>query len=146
MKIDPNDKIHQSVGSPLTKSKVDPQGPAFADILKETAASKPSTTISRPPTLTPVMHPLNIESANETFKSTERVLDLLENYQQQLSDPKADLRSINPTVEQMKKQVETMAPMVSRLAPDNPIKQIAQEALLTLTKEVERYDSGVYVD
>lgn len=146
MKIDPSDKSHQASSQTGVRPRTNSQGPDFADVLKETSAAESAPKSAHVSAMPPVMRPMPVDAQQEIYRSTERALDVLERYQQLLADPKADLRSIDPAVAQMKGVVDKLSPMVSRNGVDGTIKQIAQETLLTVSKEIARYDSGMYVD
>lgn len=146
MKIDPNEKLHQTPSPSSVRSGISAQGPAFADVLKETSAAGAVQKSSNVPAMAPVMRPMPIDASQEMYRSAEYALDVLERYQQLLADPKADLRAIDPAVQQMKRAADKLTPMLSQTGADSSIKQIAQETLLTVSKEIARYDSGAYVD
>lgn len=146
MKIDPNDKLHQASSLAGVRSKQNTQGPSFADVLKETSGAEAAQENSRVSSMPPVMRPLAIDAQQEMYHSTEKALDVLERYQQLLADPKADLRMIDPMVQKMKGVVDKLTPMLNQAGEDSAVKQIAQETLLTVSKEIARYDSGAYID
>lgn len=146
MKIDPNEKLHQTPSQSGVRSGTSTQGPAFADVLRETSAAGAVQKNAYVPAMAPVMRPMPIDASQEMYRSAEYALDVLERYQQLLDDPKADLRAIDPTVQQMKHAVDKLTPMLNLSGADSSIKQIAQETLLTVSKEIARYDAGAYVD
>lgn len=146
MKIDPNDKLFNPATTPGMKNNTAVQGPAFADVLKNTVGSRPAEQVSGLSPIKPVIPPMVTDPGEALFRSTERALNTLERYQQQLADPGVDLRGIDPTVQQMKKQMNAMQPLMDRVMEDGQIKKIAEEALQIISKEMARYDSGAYVD
>ncbi len=146
MKIDPTDKLNRGIGSSPMKSNEAPQGPAFADVLKKTAGGNASEQVARVSGVRPVMRPMVTDPGKEIYRSTEQMLNTLERYQNMLADPHVDLRSIAPTVQQIKKQIDAMSPLMNQDIVGGQIKQVAQEALQIVSKEIARYDGGVYVD
>jgi hypothetical protein len=83
--------------------------------------------------------------ASEIYRNTERMLNALEQYQTRLGDPKTDLRAVDPALGQLKEEIAVLQPLVDQAPEQDPMKQIAQEALLIAAKEVARFEQGEYI-
>lgn len=146
MKINPGEKLQQSMPSPLLRAKTAPKSSAFAEVLQKTVEPNPSANQVVQPAMQSVMRPILTAAFDEAYLATDRMLDAMERYQHLLSDTKVGLRTVEPAVQQLKKEVTALTPLLEQIPADNPIKRIAQEALITASKEIARFDGGEYVD
>jgi len=87
-----------------------------------------------------------MEESTEPIQTAERLLDTVVQYSQLLNDPGTTMRNMEPTVRQMRMQVASLNRLVQHLPPVNPVKQVLEETRLLAAGEIERFDSGYYVD
>ena len=81
-----------------------------------------------------------------TGEAADNLLDKLENYQKMLADPAVTLRMLQPAVEQMDKQAAATRELISSMPDEHPLKAIVQDTIVNITQEIERFNSGYYVD
>ena len=154
MKIDPNLEILKSQYIQKTSVTDRPAGKdEFSTMLKEAIESGPSKTVEgskKPSMINNVAHvqfnPFFAVQDNPIAERTEKFLDLLEEYQNKLLDPLATLRDIRPLIERMETEKETLAPVLNSLPPGDGLKDILNDALITSSLEVIKFNRGDYVD
>ncbi len=148
MKIDPSDKSQLSIPSSATKpQKVDPNS-SFAHVLDKTVQdTRTDRTASNQP-VQPAVKPPLVTECNQTTDAgmaVQQGLGVLERYQQLLIDPQASLRSMQPMMQQMKKEAAELEPVMEAMPEGHPIKQVLKETLILISKEIARYNLGQYV-
>jgi hypothetical protein len=146
MKIDSSDKVLHSIPNSVIKSKGDAPATSFADLLAQTAQAASPKQVSAPPTLQPVVRPAMTTPSGEVYRSAEKMLDAMERYQHLLTDSQADLRAVEPAVRQLQKEAVSLEPLLAGMDDANPLVGIAREVLITASKEIARFEGGVYVD
>lgn len=150
MKINHSNEFNPRVGPGLDKSKVRPleKTKDFASVLKAAAQDKrteqgsviaPGAMVRQ---LTPAME-LNQKPGYE--KTALFLLDTLEKYQKTLADPKADLKQLQPMVDQMRITAHHTENWVCKLQGDHGLKGVIEEALIQMNKEIVRFDRGEYI-
>jgi hypothetical protein len=152
MKILPIDKILKTTHPVKTPEPAKPVGHEFKTILQETVdnSTKIDTRTQIPPmisntsiiefnTLTPVENTSIIDL-------TERMLDILDNYQQELSDPNAPLRDIHPLIKEMEMEKERLIPLLDSLPDGDGLKDILNQILITTSVEIMKFNRGSYVN
>lgn len=152
MKIDPSEK-QQRISS-LPRVRTADRGGAendFAKVLGDTVDKTSDTQKAKtdvvPPPLAPSMV-RGIEPVPEVSASTTAhgLLNALERYQNLLTDPQASLKSIAPAVDDMRTLSKKASPILDDMPEGHPIKSVTREALLEVSKEIERFRAGYYVD
>ncbi len=148
MKIDPTDKL-QAVTKPGAVKPNEKTGESdFASVFEQKVARSESPSQAPLPSVSPLMPP-SLQTMSEPMsmeKTAAGLIDSLERYQQMLADPTATLKDLSPVVENMKKQSDDAQKMLNSTAEDDPVKGVLQESVLVITKEVERFNLGVYVE
>ena len=152
MKIDPNEKLQHTTSSPGVK----PMGGGdsdsdFAKVLGDTVQKSSGVQTRQSDTVQPSMAPsmvMPIGTAQGDSESTTAhgLLNALENYQRLLGDPEANLKMIAPAVEDMKSITKKAQPILEKMPEGHLVKTLAQEALMEMSKEIERFNAGYYVD
>lgn len=79
-------------------------------------------------------------------KHATHLLDSLENYQRLLADPSANLRQVQPIVDQMKRLADEAVPLVQDMPADHALRDVIKEALVEINKEIVRFERGEYLD
>jgi hypothetical protein len=74
------------------------------------------------------------------------VLDHLESYQHLLSHSHMSLRALEPAVLKLVEDNSNLSSMIRDLADEDPVKPLMEEALLLSSKEVARFEQGIYND
>lgn len=148
MKINTIDPLQ--AGAPLSgnKPKAEPDATRFADILSKATEKNPTQqvgAVSSPPTLQPILRPLPLASQQEVYQSTEKMLNVMDDYQRLLGDQNINLRQMEPVVDRLKKEAVSLDATLQRMDEKHPITQLARDALLTASKEIARFDGGHYV-
>jgi hypothetical protein len=150
MKIDPSQKP-----LPITRPNTVPshgasQGKSeFAKVLGESmqhqAVAPQEKTGFAPSVTAPVF--MAPEPARSTeWRTADGLLDALDAYRNRLMDPKSNLKMIEPYVDRMKALFENAQPVLDRLPEGNPVQPVLQQTMVHVSKEIERFNMGFYVD
>jgi len=152
MQIDPNQEIVKSVYTDKTTGPDKPEDDKFGTMLKE-AINEPSKTSAeseKPQMINSIsniqLSPLFAVQDDPIVERTEKFLDILEEYQGKLNDPQATLRDIHPLVEKMETEKEALAPVLKSLPPGDGLRDILNQALITSSLEVIKFNRGDYVN
>ena len=78
-------------------------------------------------------------------QATERTLDLLEHYQEALSDPRVSLKEVYPLVQALRQEVQGMNRWTDQLPPSDPLRKIMGEIEILSNVEIEKFNRGDYV-
>jgi hypothetical protein len=101
----------------------------------------------------PVTFPLlaaNLATATPSLPSqgieaTERTLDLLERYQEALSDPRVSLKEVYSLVQSLGQEVQELNRFSDQLPPSDPLRKIMGEVGILSNLEIEKFNRGDYV-
>lgn len=150
MKIDPTEKQHQVLSNHHVPSRPTfIEENTFSKVLKETVQKTAESNVQRAPLAGPVVGTEMIfhsETMNPHWQAAAGLLDALESYQKLLADPTAGLRAIEPIVNKMKELSQSPGPVLAELPQGHPVKEVAEEALVHMSREIERFDAGLYTD
>jgi hypothetical protein len=151
MKIDPNQEVLNSVHPGKTTRSDSPGKDEFSAMLRE-AIDEPPTTIGGSEKMEMITSTSNIQPGpslavqnDPVIERTEKVLDILEEYQHKLLDPQSTLRDIHPLIEKMEMEQEALVPVLDSLPPGDGLKRILTDVLITSSVEVIRFNRGDYV-
>ena len=75
----------------------------------------------------------------------EDLLGLLDDFRQNLSDPRINLRQIDPIIQEMDKLKETLEPVLDSLPDDEKLKDIVNQTLVTASLEITKFYRGDYI-
>jgi len=151
MKID---NQHQILKSIYPDSKNEPRqvaGEKFGDILKETIGNKKSQTAgARQAAFANSLSAIRPTSTVDLDRQAaidrvENLLGLLDNFRQNLSDPRINLRQIDPIIQEMDKLKETLEPVLDSLPDDEKLKDIVNQTLVTASLEITKFYRGDYI-
>lgn len=145
MKINSGDKLHNGTTVPVQQQQKPRGDTSFSDVLGQVAKTSEIGAKATFHPVQPAHRPEMIFTSRSVAQSTERMLDAMENYQRSLADKGKSLKSIASEVEKLKTEVGLLEPMVSQMADDDQMKQIATDALILASKEIARFDGGAYV-
>jgi hypothetical protein len=75
----------------------------------------------------------------------EGFLDLLDNYQRRLADPRMSLKGLDPAVQAVEQGRDAMTPLLAALPEGDPLKDVLNRALVTAELEIIRFRRGDYL-
>ena len=151
MKIDPTQELLKTQYSNKTSFAQKPDKNEFSAMLKEAIESDSSSAVQDkkgPQMISLAQLQFNTQFAvqsNPMVERTEQFLDLLEEYQNKLMDPQTSLRDINPLIGQMEKEKDALAPLMDSLPDGDELKDVLNNALVTSTVEMIKFNRGDYV-
>ena len=151
MKINPTDKIQYLIHQVDPVSKKIQGSDSFDTVLQQVEkSSDKSRTIEKTSTrpmigLYPDVGVLTDYGMPETA-AAHKLLDALNAYQQMLGDPEATLKMIQPAVDEMASQASGTLTMLDDMPDESPVKIILRETLTHVTREIDKFNSGFYVD
>jgi hypothetical protein len=126
-------------------------GKEFGTILKETVENaKTEVTGQRPPTVinslngiqTPAFSVMDQQFA---FDRIENFIGLLDQYHQKLSDPRINLKNIDPIIRKIDQEKENLTPVLDSLPEGEELKNILNRALVTASLEISKFYRGDYI-
>lgn len=152
MKIDPSEKQQNILSSQNVKPvNRDGTGNDFAKVLGDTVQNSSTSQTQTSGIVQPsmaarmVMPIVPVAGASEP-STAHGLLDALEKYQNLLGDSDANLKMVSPAVEKMKTISKQAQPIIDNMPEGHPLKAVAQEALMEMSKEIARFSTGYYVD
>ena len=143
---------------PKSKTKEAVDGATFQGLLEK--AGQASGTADLTPPKTQVADPLaGLEGmacvarsqvvqgsgTEEAVRRIQAVLDLLENYQQQLADPQTSLKEMMPVVSALENQIHDLRWPEDQPSLPEDLATIASEAVVTAQVEVSKFHRGDYI-
>ena len=129
------------------------QGPVnkeFGAILDETIAETSQTdTGTRKTAMVDSMAGIQFDSSlslneNPIIEQTEKLLDTLDNYREKLQNPEVGLEDIKPLVSEMEMEKEGLTSALKSLPDGDGLKNILNEAMITSSLEVAKFNRGDY--
>jgi hypothetical protein len=151
MKINGSDEIIKNslTEKPLRRGQDQKDG--FKNVLKasvERSARHPekikSSSLANPVSAIQ-FHPLSPENKRVTLERVDNFLNLLDNYRDQLADPKVTLRDIEPVINRIAKEKEQLSSVMESLPNEDELKDIVNRTLITASIEVLKYNRGDYI-
>ena len=140
MKIYGNDEIPKNGYSSKTPKNEQTTDADFKNILKESvekSTEKPSE-IQPATLLDPIsairFNPLSPQDKNITVERVENLLNLLENYRQQLKNPNVTLRTIEP-----------LSAKLDSIPNEDGLKDLLNQTLIAASLEVIKFNRGDYI-
>ena len=128
----------------------EPVNKKFGAILDETMAdtSKTDTGIRKTPMVKSISG-IQFNSSpsfneNPIIARTEKLLDTLDNYREKLQNPEVGLEDIYPLVSEMETKKEGLTSALNSLPDGDGLKDILNEAMITSSLEVARFNRGDY--
>ena len=147
-------KINPLGNQPLVKTQgtSDPKtgnAPSFSEVLGNTLQNSPGQAVAGTGNVVgSMLHGINpvMDMKQDLFSRIDQVLNGLENYQILLGDGRVSLKDMAGAIDQLKKDARGMAAIMENLGDDEPMKPLINEALVMVSKEVSRFESGDYID
>lgn len=78
-------------------------------------------------------------------RAAERALDLLEQYQRAMENPRTTLRDIDPLVQSLAEEMKGLNQWVEKMSPSDPLREILTEAGILSSIEIEKFNRGDYL-
>ena len=152
MKINGSDEIIKNGFADKALRKEQDQKEDFKNILKasvERTTSNPGKIQSLP--LTNSVSAIRFQTPSPehkrlTIDRVDNLLNLLDNYRNQLADPRVTLRSIEPAMKMIDKEKEQLSSVLDSLTEEDGLKDIVNRTLVTASLEVMKYNRGDYID
>ncbi len=82
---------------------------------------------------------------SQGVEATEKTLNLLEEYQRAIDNPRVTLREIHPLVQSLAEETRGLNQSVEKLSPSDPLKKIMTEVGILSSIEVGKFNRGDYV-
>ena len=145
-----NGILKESYPQKTQKSEATPDAD-FKNILKESVENstenpskiQPSTLID--PVSAIRFNPLSTQDKNITVERIDNLLNLLDNYRQQLSDPHVTLRTLEPVINSIAKEKDQLSGLLDSLPNKDGLKHILNQTLITASLEVIKFNRGDYI-
>jgi hypothetical protein len=150
MKIIPNEQQKPIIPSTATQhGDRSNTGSGFAKVLNETV-QKPSGAVDdnhnvMRPSMASAIGRATVSESSE-ISVAQGLLDALEDYQNLIGDPRVSLKMVEPCVEKMRLLSQGAESILERFPDGHPLKLVVGEALVHISKEMERFNGGYYVD
>ena len=152
MEIDPDGKILTSNYPERTqKAEMSADG-TFGSIYEELIEASHETDGegNEIPVITNVpdvkMNAFRSEEEMAVVERAERHLDLLDAYQQKLSNPAFTLRDISPLIGELEAGNKRLVSKVNSLSEGNELKNILNLIIVSTSVEIVKFNNGDYVD
>ncbi len=149
MKINSMDPSQPAITSEQVKPDKSLGKSDFASVLKESVQAPENNHDLTSSPVTPAMAYMAIQQpaqSPDTRKAAQGLLDTLERYQKMLADPSANMKTLDPVVDKMKKHAEDLEPIMETLPGEDPVKGVIKETMMLISKEVARFNQGEYID
>ena len=151
MKIDPTDRIAPLSHQAVDKLKKNQSAGGFDSILQDSIQRSGPSKGCMGQSIQSMMGALPPAGVQPRPRSTQYamaqgLLDRLDGYRKMLADPEATLKMIQPAVDQMGQQAARTETLLNNMPEGHPLKMILQETVLNIHQEIERFNSGCYVD
>ena len=151
MKIDGNNDIAHGAFTDKTTQKEATSDADFKHILKASVdrSKEQSARIQPPLQPNPLgairLTPLSPEARQTTVERVDLLLDLLDEYRDQLADPNVTLRHIEPLLNTIAQEREHLSGILDRLPNEDGLKDIVHRTLITASLEVVKFNRGDYI-
>jgi hypothetical protein len=82
---------------------------------------------------------------SQGVQAAEEALNLLEQYQRAIGNPRATLREIDPLVQSLAEETRGLNRWMENLSPSDPLKKIMTEVGVLSSTEIGKFNRGDYV-
>ncbi len=139
-RVDPGDNDFQKILARLTETseKASPDAQAGQAI-----AAPPPFAVYPISMLNGPEQPGSVQA--QSMASAAGVLDLLEQYQSSLGDPRISLKEMSGLVESLSRELNGLTQISEKLSPADPMKKILSEIGAVSAVEIEKFNQGRYV-
>ncbi len=150
MKVDPTHKPLQ-INTPRKAQLTGDTGakPDFAHVLDASMQKKDVHAVDKNKIIPSAARPdlrTQIDIQSPEWQAADGMLDALDAYRNQLSNPEATLKMVEPYVGRMKELQKSHQLLLDQLPEGSPVKQVLQQTMVHVSKEIERFHMGYYID
>ena len=152
MKVHPNENILSEVHPKRLKKTEKSSDIEFGTILKERIenSAKGDADIQNSTFLGHVSD-VRFNTVSPIEKTTiidrvEKYLDILDEYHQKLGNPQATLKDMYPFIQEMEERKKTLLPVLDSLQDGDRLKDILNQALITSSLEIIKFNRGDYLN
>jgi len=78
-------------------------------------------------------------------RAAEKTLDLLEQYQRAMENPRTTLREIDPLVRSLGEEMKNLHQWAEKMPPSDPLRAILTEAGILSSVEIHKFNRGDYL-
>ena len=128
------------------------EGARFDDILRQTVSEKTAPQASVTQGLTGLTGPVPIDTATllgldskGITDSTERLLNVLDEFQAKLADETIPLSDLSPLVQKMNTEKDLLTPALDSMSPSDPLRDVLNRVLITCSVEAQKFERGDYL-
>ena len=149
MKINPLERQQPPISPPASKIQKEADNEAFKNVLDQAVhktrskGAFPPPQVQRAGATSPV---LRSETSTQVCAEVDHMLNGLERYQGLLGNGRVSLRAVETALQKVRDNVDELEPLVAKMPATDPVKSIAQEALMVACKEIVRFEQGEYID
>ena len=148
MKIERTDSLqHPQPGG--KKKKADPTGERFGDILGKTISKSMSTPQPGPlqslPPAGGIAGFIPVVDKKDLVVRADQLLDLLEAYQNKLSDPGLPLQDAYISMKTIEDRADELTPFVENLPEDDTFRDFLNRLVITASVEAIKFRRGDYL-
>jgi len=88
----------------------------------------------------------SLDLKRDALNQSDRILHLLDDYARELTDPSKTLKAIEPLVESIKKEINTIeAEAAEKVDNDNELERIIKDLTITANVAISKFHRGDYV-
>ena len=152
MKVHPNENILSEVHPKRLKKTEKSSDTEFGTILKERIenSAKGDAGVQNSTFLSHVSD-VRFNTVSPIEKTTiidrvEKYLDILDEYHQKLGNPQATLKDMYPFIQEMEERKKTLLPLLDSLQDGDRLKDILNQALITSSLEIIKFNRGDYLN
>lgn len=149
MKFDVSEILKTTQVSSVQKSTVQ-EDKGFGRILEESmnTCAPGKTNVNKAPGLYGIreiqMAPFPLMNRTPVYEGMEQLLDKLAAYQQKLGDTQVSLDEVTPLLRDISRQSKQLTDKAGLLPEGDPLREIANQALVVSSLEVMKYNRGDY--
>jgi len=150
MKFDIASEILKTGHIPSGQKSGVKQDKGFGKILEENmnTSATAKTAVNKAPELYGIremqMAPFPFMNRTPVYEGMEQLLDKLAAYQQKLGDTQVSLDEVAPLLRDISRQSKQLTDKAGLLAEGDPLREIANQALVVSSLEVMKYNRGDY--
>ena len=151
MKITKTDDLVKAVTPDKMQSRPAATQADFGHVLKQTMQTAGSAQGAvQSSTGVETVLPVQLQRLAAIDKKTivdgiENVLDLLDDYRSKLADPNITLKDIHPLISAIEHENKFLKPLLNSLSEGDELKPILNQALVTTSVEVIKFNKGDYI-
>ena len=129
-------------------SKGSPAASGFGEIFRKTLQADASAGAGVSPPGAGIairLQPVDPMPLHATGSRVAEFLDLLDDYQRQLADPRVNLKGLDAVVQVMESGRDALSPLLAALPENEGLKDVLNQTLVTAEIEIIRFRRGDYL-